>query len=305
MNLASRGGGSSSFILRRIGRHNLTGMKPKFERIEWEQKTQVRAHALLHYAIPHPRPERRYKAFDVPSYSGKMTDHAARRIRKTIDLFFQISPKKLIFNEVSRRFQYFQINFVTLTISCKRLIGSKEGYEKLLAPFLRKLRTHAKIAYVWKGELQKRGQPHWHITTNSFLHMTWVRNVWNSLQEKAGYLDEYYQEHQHYNAPSTEVKSVRNLKRVDLYLAKYLSKGDASGKWEGKIWGSSDNLRTGSQFSFSTNFEDDETVINMVNKGKAVLKRFDSFSITECEDPKLLLTKVRKAELEKYLNDLK
>lgn len=279
-------------------------MNRKFEKIEWEQKTQVRAHALLHYAIPHPRPERKYRLFDTATYGGKMTDHAARRIRKKIDLFFQLSPKRLIFNEVSRRFQYFQINFVTLTISCKRLIGSKEGYEKLLAPFLRKLRQLGKISYVWKGEFQKRGQPHWHITTNNFLHMSWVRNEWNNLQKRAGYLDEYYKEHGHDNAPSTEVKSVRNLKRIDLYLAKYLSKGDSTGRWEGKVWGCSDNLKLGTQFSFSTTFEDDETVIEAISKGKAVLKRLDTFSITEAEDIKGLLTNVRKAELEKYLKEL-
>lgn len=271
-------------------------MKRKFEPIEWEQFTQVRSRALLHYAIPHPRPERKYKEFTAPTYSGQMTDHAARRIKKTIDIFFQISPKRVIYNRVNHRFQNFQINFVTLTISDQNIIPTKEASNNLLFPFLRKLRKDEKCSYVWKGEFQKRGQPHWHLTTNTFLHMTWVRNVWNQLQQKAGYLETYAAKTGHYNPPSTEVKSVRNLERVDMYLAKYLSKNPGNGKWDGKVWGCSENLRCAKRFSFSTNFEDDQLICDAIESGEAEQKRFDQFTLTETADPHNCLSAERQKE---------
>ena len=280
-------------------------MAKHFEPIEWEQRTQVRARSLLHYAVPHPRPQRFYKEFSVPTYSGKMTDHAARRTRKTIDLFFQISPARTVWNDVSRTFQKFQINFITLTISCKKLVPCREAYEKLLAPFLRKLRTLGSVSYVWKGEFQKRGQPHYHITSNVFINWTWVRETWNNLQSKAGYLDDYFAEHGHRNAPSTEVKAVKKLDRVDLYLAKYLSKGDPTKKWDGKVWGCSDNLRTGKQFAFSTNFEDDLWCNECIEMGMGKRIYLDTISLTEAPDPRTLLLSERREQLATHLQNLK
>lgn len=275
------------------------------ERIEWEQRTQVRARALLHYSIPHPRPERQYKMFTAPTYAGKMTDHAARRIKKTIDLFFQISPARTVWNDVSRTFQKFQINFITLTISCRNIVPCRDAYEKLLAPFLRKLRALGSVSYVWKGEFQKRGQPHYHITTNMFINWTWVRETWNNLQSKAGFLDEYQAEHGHINAPSTEVKAVKKLDRVDLYLAKYLSKGDPTQKWEGKVWGCSENLRTGKQYAFSNEFEDDLFVNECIEMGFGTRIILDTISLTETPDPKTLLVQKRKEELAAHLKNIR
>lgn len=275
-------------------------MKQK-EPIQWEQMTQVRARALIHYAIPHPRPQRQYTQFTKPTYSGQMTMHAARRIRKTIDLFFQLSPERTVWNDVSSNFQKFRVNFITLTISCQQLVPCKEAYERLLAPFLRKLRTLGKISYVWKGEFQKRGQPHYHITTNAFINWTTVREWWNNLQEKAGYLAEYRAAHGHSNAPSTEVKAVRKLEKVDLYLAKYLAKNDPTKKWEGKVWGCSENLRTGRQFAFSNNFEDDIYCNQKIDEGIGKRTYLDRISITEAASPSTLLTSERRTELAEHL----
>ena len=266
--------------------------------------TQVRTHSLLHYAIPHPRPERRYKQFDTPTYSGKMTSHAANRIRKKVDLLCQLSPEKMVWNPIAKKFQPFRLSFVTLTISTKSIVDPREGYKLLFAPFLRAMRSQGHVSYIWKGELQQRGQPHWHLTCNAWLHMNWVRDTWNNLQSKAGLLDDYFAEHGHRNAPSTEIKSVRNLKRIDLYLAKYISKKDSNGTWSGKVWGCSDNLRTGQQFTFSTSFLDEEAIRAEVEAGRAAQKRFDTFTVTSHPRPKTLLNPNRQLELKRHLDNL-
>lgn len=266
-----------------------------------EPKCQVRAKSLIHYSIPHPRPERTYRQFDAKTYSGKMTLHTAARIRKTIDLFVQISPKKVVWNDVSRCYQNFQLNFITLTISCPDIVPPDEGYKNLLAPFLRQVRTLGHVSYVWKGEYQKRGQPHWHLTTNCFVNWTWVRERWNNLQSKSGYLDAYRREHGHDHAPSTEVRAVRKLDRIDLYLAKYLSKSPGAKPWVGKVWGCSDNLRKGKQFSFTVEQNDDEPMAagREIFQPKVIYN--DHATIWAHDDPKKFLSPERQKEMDEHL----
>jgi hypothetical protein len=66
---------------------------------------------------------------------------------------------------------------------------------------------------------------------------------WNKLQRKAGYLNTYAQEHKHYNPNSIDIHTVQNLKDIEAYLVKYITKGDKYGRIiKGKIWGCSNTL---------------------------------------------------------------
>lgn len=277
------------------------------QRIEYvhEDFTQVRSHGILRYCVTHPRPERRYKEFTAKTYSGQVTSHAARRIKKTIDLFLQLSPEQWITNPATGRRMKFRLSFITLTISSKKIIGSKEGYEKLLAPFLRWLRAQGKCSYVWKGELQQRGQPHWHITSNIAIHHTRIRDAWNNLQSKQGLLDEYFAEHGHRRAPSTEIQAVHNLKRIDLYLAKYISKAQSVQGWQGKTWSCSDNLKRAKHFSFSENCDDFKAFEKAEKELKPVIIDCERARLYDTPEPKSFLCEARRTELESYLKNLK
>ena len=95
----------------------------------------------------------------------------------------------------------------------------------MLEPFLRWMRqVHNTTLYIWKAERQKRGAIHYHITSNKFIHYQELRNKWNWLLSKHGLNESYVKEHQHNNANSTDVHSVKNIKNLAPYLIKYFTK---------------------------------------------------------------------------------
>lgn len=190
------------------------------------------------------------------TYTGRMTHGAEKRMRKAISLLLQLSPTRIIWNPVLECHHPFSINFITLTCSAEYIVAHDELYKKCLRPFLDWQRRQGAEHYIWKVELQKRGQPHYHITTNTFVHWQKIRQKWNSLQRKAGYLDGYAKKHKHYDANSTDVHSVRNVKNIEAYLVKYLAKDpDQSGRQisiKGKVWDCSSSLKKAYFTTFAT-----------------------------------------------------
>jgi len=137
----------------------------------------------------------------------------------------QASKPKWIFNHISKQYQYHHISFITLTVSAKKNISTRFGYDHLLKPFLGWLRdTKGVKTYVWKLEFQKRGQVHYHITLPDFIDYNEIRKAWNSLQRKAGLLDDYAREHGHFNPNSTDIHAVNNKRNLANYLVKELAK---------------------------------------------------------------------------------
>jgi hypothetical protein len=159
------------------------------------------------------------------AYSGTTTIATQKRIRRSIDILLQLSPTQIIYNPIIKKHHKFKINFMTLTISSRVIIEHKLAYKHLLRPFLQWLDKTKKIdTYLWKAELQKRMQIHYHITTNVFIPMTEIREKWNYLQRKLGLINNED------NPPSTEIKSVKNINNIEHYLAKYIAKDDSESK---------------------------------------------------------------------------
>lgn len=182
------------------------------------------------------------------AYSGTMTSTAEKGIRKAVDLMLQANPTKIIYNTVSKTYHPFKIGFWTLTVSDKTIRPHSEVMKKCLTPFLQWMR-YRKMMYIWKAELQERGQIHYHLTVNRFCEYGEIQKEWNKLQKKAGYLDYYVKQYKHYNPNSIDVHAVHNLKDIEAYLVKYIAKNDKHGrKIEGKVWGCSTTLE-GQRFS--------------------------------------------------------
>jgi hypothetical protein len=153
-----------------------------------------------------------------------MTGGARKRLTKAISVLAQAAKPKWIFNEITGQYQHHHLTFVTLTVSCSRNLSTTEAYDNLLKPFLGWMRDTKEITtYIWKVEFQERGQVHYHLTIPNFIHYEEVRKKWNSLQHKAGLLNEYAKEHGHFNPNSTDVHSVRK-KNIGPYMVKELTK---------------------------------------------------------------------------------
>ena len=61
--------------------------------------------------------------------------------------------------------------------------------------------------YVWKAELQKNQNIHFHLTTNIFIHHATIRTLWNNCINRLGYISEYQSHFS--NMTFEEYKSLR------------------------------------------------------------------------------------------------
>lgn len=179
-------------------------------------------------------------------YSGTVTTHAKRRIRKAVQVLNQISDWQQIYNPITMQQFNFRLTFITLTMpNSTCILSGKEAYQLLLKPFLQTMiRVYGMRDYIWKAELQKNGQIHYHITTNVFIRYDLIRRRWNTLLDKAGVLDAYKAKHGHSNPNSTDVHRVLNDDDIEGYMEKYISKAcENSDSVGGKVWDCSMNLK--------------------------------------------------------------
>ena len=176
------------------------------------------------------------------NYSGQVSYHVRRRINHAIHKLLLASPPITIYNTVTLQEEVFTINFITLTIPTNNiLIDTKEGYDRLLKPFLRTMRRKYNLqSYIWKAELQMRGQLHYHLTTNTWINWNNIRNEWNYLLRRNNLMDEYIEANGNDNPNSTDVHKIYKIKNIANYLSKYISKDIAKtntkyGKYSNEI----------------------------------------------------------------------
>lgn len=184
----------------------------------------------------------------------------------------------------------FRLNLITTTISDRTIVTAPDAYEKCLKPFLRVLRKHGNFLYVWKAELQKRGQIHYHVLSNVFMPWQSIRDTWNNLQRKAGYLDGFYHRNKHLIANSTDVHSVQNVDNVAAYVMKYLSK-DQKAVICGKTWDCSKVLKT-KRFSFSLNGSQSEVMQAYTRKKPENVVQLEHCTIIRGLNPACIFTGV-------------
>lgn len=219
-----------------------------------ESRIQVRSNCVIAYSKYVGKPSIRLQLFrsmnmaeqQVKSYSGVVTKGMQKRITKAVNLLILTAKERVIWNEVIQKKVRHKLSFITLTISENtKNIEAKEAYELLLKPFIQWMtKTKGARTYIWKAELQKRGQIHYHITTHSFLNWKEIRTKWNYLQLKAGFLDDFYTKYRHYDPNSTDVHEVYKKSDLTSYLVKYIAKADSEkDKTTGKLWDCSENLK--------------------------------------------------------------
>jgi hypothetical protein len=206
----------------------------------------------------------------VKTYTGTITAGAKKRLSKAVSLLIQSTPTRKVYNQWLQRQQYFKINFITLTISdSTRNLSAKEAHSELLEPMLLWLRRKQQMrSYVWKAELQERGQIHYHITADCYVDLKELRQAWNNLQEKAGLLDDFARKYGHRNPNSTDIHSVKKVKNIEAYLIKYISKSDQNQTaTTGKVWDCSTNLKKAEYYTTLSNSETETYISNGIQKG--------------------------------------
>lgn len=209
-------------------------------------------------------------------YSGKMTEGARKRMVKAVTMMCMATSPKWVFNEVTGQYHFHRLSFVTLTVANSGNMSAREGYQKLLQHFLQWLRrTKGVKMYIWKAELQERGQLHYHITMPDFIHWKEIRDEWNRIQKDAGLLNDFAEQHGHTDPNSTDVHDVRKVRNMAGYIVKEIAKSmqnqDAT---DGKIWDCSNNLSSAKYFSLVMT-ADHQSVIEAMRGTKEIRETKD------------------------------
>jgi len=209
-------------------------------------------------------------------YSGRLTDGAKKRLSKAIDLLCQsIRPVK-VRSCIHGRLITHRVSFITLTISHQENLSARESYDKAFVHFMQWMRRTAGVTtYVWKCEVQKRGQIHYHITTPSYLDYREIRTKWNALQQRNGWLDSYHLKHGHYNPNSTDIHEAKKIDNMSSYLIKEFCKAIQNPNTDGKIWDCSLNLKKFKYYSFSEEQRHNELISDLITNEKVEVIKLD------------------------------
>lgn len=115
-----------------------------------------------------------------------------RKIFDSINSMYELSPARKIQMQNGKEIYNFRCSFITLTLPAKQMHDDKEIKAVLLNQFLVEMRKVYKVQnYVWKAELQKNGNIHFHIITDRYIDYQALRRRWNRLLNKLGYVDRY------------------------------------------------------------------------------------------------------------------
>lgn len=195
------------------------------------------------------------------SAQGNISNIARRKVVKAIEYLLFLSNPKSATSQLTGRLFNFKIAFITLTLPSKQKHSDNEIKQQLLNSFLLELKIKYKVKnYVWRAEKQLNGNIHFHIIVDKFIPWNELRNRWNRIVNKLGYVDNYRKEMQKFHkggfkvrekllkrwsyksqinayqvgkandwhSPnSTDVHSIKKIRNIQYYITKYLTKNEA------------------------------------------------------------------------------
>lgn len=151
--------------------------------------------------------------------------------------------------------------FITLTLSSRQVHCDKTIKRECLNHFLIYLKRHYGVVnFIWKAELQKNGNIHYHMITDKYIPHQELRELWNTAQNRLSYVDMFA----HDNPNSTDIHSLKRIKNVMAYVGKYMSKKSSADDDKpgvvlrpicGHVWGRSDNLQALQSFTLHNDFD--------------------------------------------------
>lgn len=191
-------------------------------------------------------------------HNGMISSIAKRKISRSVDYLIHLAKPKLMPNPYHGKHFTFKVNFVTLSLSSEQVHTDQVIKSELLNQFLIEMTRRWKVQmYIWRAEKQVNGRIHFHILTDAFIPWNELRNVWNRIQQKLGYVTRYrtnrllwHDKGFHYdprhkerwpyarqlkaykdgirtdweNPNSVDVHSLRYIRNVKAYIVKYVSK---------------------------------------------------------------------------------
>lgn len=174
---------------------------------------------------------------------GIISKKAKKSISNAIDWLLWLTSEKKFFSHKHKKEFWFKLNFVTLTLPSKQIHTDNEIKKKILNYFLTEARRKwGVVHYLWRAEAQKNGNIHFHIVFDKFLPWKELKDCWNNCTNVLGYVNRFKEKHGNKNPNSTDVHSIRKIKNISAYLAKYCTKNSDNRTIGGNLWGLSTSL---------------------------------------------------------------
>lgn len=235
--------------------------------------------------------------FQSNDHQNKISPTARKKISRAIDYLVFLAQDKRLPNTYHGKGLVFKIAFITLTLSSKQCHSDQTIKTRLFNQFLIEMQRKWKVQnYIWRAEKQQNGNLHFHILCDKFIPWLELRNLWNRVQQKLGYVTRYRENrclwHRtgfHFNpqlAPqwsrkaqrkaykqglrtdwqspnSTDVHSIKHVNKVNAYFKKYMFKEGQNVGVSGRLWGCSQSLSNikGAREDVWSKIEDDLAII--------------------------------------------
>lgn len=217
--------------------------------------------------------------FLVPAahpHSGNVSSKASRKIQKAITYLITCSKVKPLNSWKHQKVFPFRLAFITLTLPSKQIHDDKEIMHSCFHQFLVEAKKKWKVHnYVWRAERQKNGNIHFHVLVDRFVPWSELRDQWNRLTEKLGYVSRYGVEQRAFHAGgfraraellalwsykkqirayhegrandwrspnSTDVHAVKKVNNIKAYVCKYMLKSSQADSDINRLWGCSYEL---------------------------------------------------------------
>lgn len=274
---------------------------------------QIRGNKILRYMSSDYKTTKQYATIEKinsekkKNYTGKMSKAAKRRVSKKILCWYTGCEAYNAGYKIKLEKDKKKLVFITLTLSSTQFTSDLEVKKQLLKPFTRYLREKKGCRnWLYKCERQKNGNIHFHIVIDKYIPKEDIREAWNFLQEREGYLSEYQAKYGKLEAPSTEIRLVRNQAQCERYIAKYIAKDDENATIEGAVWSSSVSVATLEFFNFAETDEINEAINEACVSGKIKYFKNDAFVVYFCQNYQFnfLLSNYYLAEYKRYKREL-
>jgi len=181
--------------------------------------------SAMYFDVNAPIGEERSFIHSSRKAEGFMSPQAKRKISKALEYLVTTSTDKRQLERITGKYVNFKCAFITLTLPSTQIHDDKVIINQCLNSFLNECRQYYQVRnYVWRAEKQKNGNIHFHLVIDKFIPWNEMRNRWNRIVNKLGYVDRFHEKHNHRTPNSTDIHSTRKIKNLKAYLVKYMSK---------------------------------------------------------------------------------
>lgn len=172
-----------------------------------------------------------------------LSDKSRRRIRKAVNWLVAISEDQW-YSPPGKDYAFkVKLAFVTLTLPSTQIHCDKILTKECLNQLLVELRKYHNVKnYVWKAEAQENGNLHYHIAIDTPVDYDKLRDRWNRITNKLGYVDRFEEKNKHRNPNSTDIHKIKDVKNVGAYISEYMAKKEGRRNLCGKNWGCSQTI---------------------------------------------------------------